>query len=77
MRLKKPFSGSISASSWEIQRNDLEASISPKTRAIILNSPHNPTGKVYTPSELRMIVEVAQGHNILIISDEVVIQIIS
>jgi len=48
----------------------LEAAITPKTRLLILNSPSNPTGAVYTRAELAAIVAVAVQHNLYILSDE-------
>ncbi|HEY0946061.1 MAG TPA: pyridoxal phosphate-dependent aminotransferase [Opitutaceae bacterium] len=48
----------------------LEAAITPKTRLLILNSPSNPTGAVYTRAELEAIVAVAMKHNLYILSDE-------
>ncbi len=48
----------------------LEAAITPKTRLLILNSPSNPTGAVYTREELEAIVAVAVKHNLYILSDE-------
>ncbi len=48
----------------------LEAAITPKTRLLILNSPSNPTGAVYTRAELEAIVAVAVRHNLYILSDE-------
>lgn len=48
----------------------LEAAITPKTRLLILNSPSNPTGAVYTKQELEAIVAVALKHNLYILSDE-------
>ena len=50
---------------------DLEKQINPKTKAIILNNPHNPTGKVYTVEELEYIASLAVKHDIFVISDEV------
>ncbi|AHF93897.1 aspartate/tyrosine/aromatic aminotransferase [Opitutaceae bacterium TAV1] len=49
----------------------LEAAITPKTKLLILNSPSNPTGAVYTRAELEAIVEVALRHNLYILSDEI------
>lgn len=49
----------------------LEAAITDKTRAIILNSPSNPTGMVYTEDELKAIADVAVKHNIYVVSDEI------
>ena len=48
----------------------LEAAITPKTRMLILNSPSNPTGAVYTKSELEALVAIAVKHNLYILSDE-------
>jgi len=51
--------------------NDFEAKITKKTKAIIINSPNNPSGKVYDEEDLREIAEIAEKHNLLIISDEI------
>ena len=45
--------------------------ITPRTRALILNLPHNPTGGVATPAELEALAELAQRHDLWVISDEV------
>jgi N-succinyldiaminopimelate aminotransferase len=53
---------------------DLEAlkdAINPRTRAILLNTPHNPTGAVFSTEELREIARLAVAHDLLVISDEV------
>lgn len=49
----------------------LKCQITPKTRMLILSSPHNPGGTVWTPEELSGLVAVCQEHNIRIISDEI------
>lgn len=49
----------------------LERAITPKTRAILLNTPHNPTGKVFRRPELEHIAELAREHDLLVLSDEV------
>ncbi len=49
----------------------LRAAITPRTRLILLNSPHNPTGAVFTPDELARVAELACEHDLLVISDEV------
>jgi N-succinyldiaminopimelate aminotransferase len=49
----------------------LRAAITPRTRLILLNSPHNPTGVVFTPGELAKIADVACEHDLLVVSDEV------
>jgi aspartate/methionine/tyrosine aminotransferase len=54
---------------WD--RDELESRISSKTKAILLNSPQNPTGVVHTVKDLEMIASVAIKHNLYILSDEV------
>ncbi|KAJ2451735.1 arylformamidase [Coemansia sp. RSA 2336] len=68
---KDPASEVISSSDWKLDIGELEAAISPKTRILVLNTPHNPVGKVFSRSELEAIADVCQRHNLLVISDEV------
>jgi aspartate aminotransferase/aminotransferase len=49
----------------------LEKLITSKTKILILNSPSNPTGKVYSRQELEPVLEVARKHNLIVISDEI------
>jgi len=49
----------------------IEAKITPLTRAILLNSPSNPTGTVYTPEEMERAVDIAKRHDLFLICDEV------
>ncbi|MBS4209792.1 pyridoxal phosphate-dependent aminotransferase [Bacillus sp. FJAT-50079] len=56
---------------FKITPEQLEAAITEKTRAIILNSPSNPTGMIYTKEELAAIGEVCLKHDLLIVSDEI------
>jgi N-succinyldiaminopimelate aminotransferase len=49
----------------------LRAAITSRTRLILLNTPHNPTGVVFTPDELAQIAELACSHDLLVVSDEV------
>lgn len=56
---------------FHIDSEKLEKLISKKTKAIILNSPNNPTGAVYTKSEIKNVVEIARKNDVLIISDEI------
>jgi N-succinyldiaminopimelate aminotransferase len=54
-------------------RPDLDAlarAITPRTRMILLNSPHNPTGVVFTPGELAEVARIAIEHDVLVLSDE-------
>lgn len=50
---------------------DLAARVTPRSRAILLNSPHNPTGAILSRDDLRAIGEVAKAHDLWILSDEV------
>jgi aspartate aminotransferase/aminotransferase len=56
---------------FSVNINNLEKAITSKTKAIIINSPNNPTGYVYNEKELKEIAEVAKKNNLWIISDEV------
>ena len=55
---------------------DLAAAITPRTSAILINSPNNPTGAVYTPEQIRGIVALAIEHDLWIISDEIYTELI-
>ncbi len=52
-------------------KETIEASITSKTRGILICNPNNPTGTVYSKEELRNLAEIAEKHNIFLISDEV------
>jgi len=56
---------------WRIDPDELRSAFTARTRAIIVNSPHNPTGKVYTREELSLIAELCQEHDALAITDEI------
>lgn len=56
---------------FKITPKQFKASISDKTRLVILNSPSNPTGAIYSKDELEAIVQIAIEHNIYIMSDEI------
>ncbi len=51
--------------------DEIEAQITPKTRAILLCSPSNPTGTVFTPEELERVISIVQKHDLFLIGDEV------
>jgi aspartate/methionine/tyrosine aminotransferase len=61
----------IEEKNFSIDVNYLEKIITPKTKMIILNSPHNPTGGVIEKNDLQSIAELAIKHNIIIFSDEI------
>jgi aspartate aminotransferase len=56
---------------YKITPEQLEAAITPKTKAFLLNSPNNPTGAVYSEAELRALGEVLMRHDIFVITDEI------
>jgi aspartate aminotransferase len=56
---------------WKMTPEQFEEAMSPATKMVILNSPGNPTGAVYTADELRAIGEIAAAEDILILSDEI------
>lgn len=56
---------------FKANAEDFEKALSQKTKAIVLNSPSNPTGMVYTEEELRKIADFAVKHNVYVISDEI------
>ena len=56
---------------WTFDEDELRRAFSPRTKAIILNSPNNPTGHVFTRDELRVIAELCQEYDALAITDEI------
>jgi aminotransferase len=56
---------------WRIDPEELATAFGPRTRAIILNSPHNPTGKVFSRVELELIAGLAQEHDALVLTDDI------
>ncbi|MEO8945434.1 MAG: aminotransferase class I/II-fold pyridoxal phosphate-dependent enzyme [Gemmatimonadaceae bacterium] len=61
----------LMAPKWDLDIERLAASITPRTRALVLNTPHNPTGKVFSRAEISAIAELAQRHNFIVITDEI------
>lgn len=56
---------------WELPREELSAAFSPRTKLVVLNSPMNPTGKVFTRDELAFLAELIERHDALAVCDEV------
>jgi len=67
-----PLSYDESTQSFALDEKALSAALGPQTAAIIVNTPHNPTGKIFTRSELEIIADLVRRHpDIVVISDEV------
>jgi aminotransferase len=56
---------------WSIDPDELRAVISPRTRGIVVNSPHNPTGKVFRRDELELIADLCREHDLVAFTDEI------
>jgi N-succinyldiaminopimelate aminotransferase len=56
---------------WTFDADELRRAVTARTKVILLNTPHNPTGKVFTRDELSTIAAVAQDHDLIVITDEV------
>jgi len=56
---------------FSIDRKELEAAFTRRTKAVIINTPNNPTGKVFSKAELEMIAELCKRHDTLAITDEI------
>ena len=56
---------------WSFDPDELRSAFTSKTRAIVVNTPHNPTGKVFSRSELEMIAQLCVEHDAIAITDEI------
>jgi aspartate/methionine/tyrosine aminotransferase len=63
--------GTQFASEWTLDMDELDAAFGPATKLLVINTPMNPIGKVFSRAELTQIAEVVQRHNVLVLSDEV------
>ena len=61
----------LRAPDFSFDPQELRAAFSPATRAIVINTPHNPTGKVFTRAELELIAELCRQYDALAITDEI------
>lgn len=60
------------ASEWYVDMDELAAAFSPRTKMFLLNSPHNPTGKVWSRAELQRVAAIVQSHpDVVAVADEV------
>jgi N-succinyldiaminopimelate aminotransferase len=56
---------------WSFHVGELAAAVGPRTRCILLNTPHNPTGKVFSAAELEQVAALCRDHDIVAVTDEV------
>lgn len=56
---------------WRMDPDELRATFNDNTRAIVINTPHNPTGRIFDSEELALIAELCQMHDAIVIADEV------
>ncbi|XP_065710274.1 kynurenine--oxoglutarate transaminase 1 isoform X1 [Patagioenas fasciata] len=72
LRPKAPKDGKLmSSADWQLDPAELASKFSEQTKAIVLNSPNNPLGKVFSRGELELIADLCVKHDVLCISDEV------
>lgn len=68
---KKFDTENVTGDDWEVDWASLENAITDKTKIIVINTPHNPIGKIFNKEELHRIGELAIKHNLILLSDEV------
>jgi aminotransferase len=56
---------------WSIDEGELRAAFGPRTRGLVLNTPHNPTGKVFSRDELELIAELCREHDVVAFTDDI------
>jgi N-succinyldiaminopimelate aminotransferase len=56
---------------WRVERDAVAAAVSDRTRVLLVNSPHNPTGRVLDPGELDVLADACRGHDVVAVTDEV------
>lgn len=66
-----PVAVSMQPPAWSYSMAQLEEVVTPRTKAIIVNSPGNPSGKVYSQSELEAVAELACRHDLFVLTDEI------
>jgi aminotransferase len=67
----KPVFVPLEAPDWRLDPDKLRAAFNNKTRAIVVNTPHNPTGRVFTREEISLIAELCQKWDVIAITDEI------
>ncbi len=67
----RPVYGPLYPPDWTFDPDELRAAFTTRTRALLLNTPHNPTGHIFTRKELELIAQLCIEHDVVVISDEV------
>ncbi len=67
----KPVTVALEPPDWSFSQHALEAAITPRTRALVINTPANPSGKVFTRDELVSLAAIAEHHDLFLFTDEV------
>jgi N-succinyldiaminopimelate aminotransferase len=63
--------GEVTEEPWTFDEAELRAAVTPRARLLLLNTPHNPTGKVFTHAELSVLADVAAAADLIVLTDEV------
>jgi len=61
----------LHAPDWSIDAAELRGAFSARTAAVLVNTPHNPTGKVFRPDEMQLVADLAVEHDAIVVTDEV------
>lgn len=67
----RPVLVALAEPDWSLDADALRAAITPRTRAILLNTPANPSGKIFTREELEVVTQLAVEHDLFLITDEI------
>ncbi|WP_461209455.1 pyridoxal phosphate-dependent aminotransferase [Desulfocurvus sp. DL9XJH121] len=67
----KPVYVTLEQPDWSFAAQDLERAVTDKTRAILVNTPSNPAGKVFSHEELKIIADFAESHDLFVFTDEI------
>lgn len=67
----KPVFVPLEGLEWKLDPERLRAAFNDRTRAIVVNTPHNPTGRVFTREEISLIAELCQKHDVIAMTDEI------
>ncbi len=70
-RMVTPVAVALAGPEWKLDLDAVRAALTPRTRALIVNTPSNPAGKVFTREELEGLAEIAEGRELFIFTDEI------